>query len=255
MRPGATVVAAAAVLAFAGPALAQQTLTSPEGDSLRIDSAELRVLLDTARALRADLELDPRVLYILGFGPPAEPDAPREAYPWNAVQPQSDSTVAVTTPGNLREADRAYNNYSVMRMRTVRRDDPDDPCEAVMEREAVVLSSFVDGWILARTLYGGPAYAPLDEFAFARASGHLPALLAVRGGDAVSACAADWIEENAGAVERYEAWREEKFPGLTVSEQPAPAVDPVDGGLSEEEPAAETSEEPEPPAGDTIPGF
>lgn len=226
----------AAVFALATPAVAQQVLTSPEGDSLHIDPASLRVLLDTARALRSDLELDPRVLYVLGFGPAAEPDAPREAYPWNAVLPQSDSTVAVTTPGNLREADRAYNNYSVMRMRTVRRDDPDDACEAVMEREAVVLSSFVDGWILARTLYGGPAYAPLDEFAFAREAGHMPALLAVRGGNAVSACTAEWIDENADAVERYEAWRDRNFPGLTVTEEDEPGGEAVDEPEPEPEP-------------------
>lgn len=223
------VAAGVAMLALGGPAFAQQTLTSPAGDSLRIDPARLRVLLDTARALRADLELDPRVLYTLGFGPPAEPDAPREAYPWNAVKPSSDSTVAVTTPGNLREADRAYNNYSVMRMRVVRRDDPDDPCEAVMEREADVLSSFVDGWILARTLYGGPAYTPLDEFAFAREAGHLPALLAVRGGDAVSACAADWVAENAAEVERYEAWRALNFPALVPTDQAPEESEPTGG--------------------------
>lgn len=242
MRPAFRVLVAVAALALAAPAAsAQQALTSPAGDSLQIDSARLRVLLDTARALRADLEEDPRVLYTLGFGPPAEPDAPRAAYPWNAVQPQSDSTVAVTTPGNLREADRAYNNYSVMRMRVVRGADPDGPCDALLEREAAVLSSFVDGWILARTLYGGPAYAPLDEFVFAREAGHLPALLAVRGGTAVSACTADWIAENSAAIERYESWRAEKFPGLRATdEDPAaaeePAADVPDEGGADEQP-------------------
>lgn len=170
----ALLVGMSAVALRPAPATAQEyTLSSPSGDSLRFELAELRVMLEEARILYDDLVEDPRVLYVLGFGPPASAEAPGPAYPWNAVSPTSDSTVDVVTPGNLREADRAYNNYAVMRMREVRREDPDDPCEALVAREEAVLSSFVDGWVLARTLFGGPGYAPLDELAFARDAGHI----------------------------------------------------------------------------------
>ena len=131
------------------------------------------------------------------------------------MRPQSDSVVNVLTPGNLREADRAYHNYAVMRMRAIRGEDPDDPCDALVEREENVLSSFVDGWVLSRTLFGGPAFAPLDELAFARASGHLRALLAARRDDSVAGCAATWAEEHADAIAAYESWRAEAFPELT----------------------------------------
>lgn len=199
------------------PATAQEyVVTSPAGDSLHFELAELRVMLEEARILYDDLVEDPRVLYILGFGPPASADAPGPAYPWNAVSPTSDSTVDVVTPGNLREADRAYHNYAVMRMREVRSEDPDDPCDALVVREEAVLSSFVDGWVLARTLFGGPGFAPLDELAFARAAGHLRPLLAARDDAAVGACAAAWAEANPGAVEAYEDWRAEAFPGLAT---------------------------------------
>lgn len=213
----------ALALAAPGPVGAQDyAITSPAGDSLRFELAELRVMLDTARALYADLEEDPRVLYILGFGPSVSPERPAPAYPWNAVQPQSDSTVNLVMPGNLREADRAYHNYAVMRMREIRTGDPDDPCEALVAREERVLSSFVDGWVLARTLFGGPVFAPLDELAFARAAGHLDALLAARGDTAVGACAAQWAEAHPEAIVAYEAWRADAFPDLEAPPPDAP---------------------------------
>jgi len=202
------------LLALPVPAAAQHALVSPAGDSLAFELPELRTMLDTARALYTDLQEDPRVLYSLGFGPRVEASVPRAAYPWNAVIPQSDSTVDVIMPGNLREADRAYQNYAVMRMRIVRSTDPDDPCDALVEREETVLSSFVDGWVLARTLFGGPPFAPLDELAFARGAGHLGALLAAYRDASVGACAAAWAEAHPDAIEAYEAWRTEAFPGL-----------------------------------------
>lgn len=224
----ALLVGLAAMAPRHAPAATQEyALSSPTGDTLPFELAELRVMLEEARILYDDLVEDPRVLYTLGFGPPASADAPAPAYPWNAVRPTSDSTVNVVTPGNLREAGRAYYNYAVMRMREVRSEDPDDPCDALVAREEAVLSSFVDGWILARTLFGGPGFAPLDELAFARAAGHLRALLAARGDASVGSCAAVWADDNREAVEAYAAWRADAFPGLAT---PTDAGDAGDAG-------------------------
>lgn len=214
IRRGVAAVLGFVFFALPAPAAAQHALVSPAGDSLRFELPQLRTMLDTARALYADLQEDPRVLYSLGFGPRIEPSAPRRAYPWNAVIPQSDSVVTVVTPGNLREADRAYHNYAVMRMRVIRGTDPDDPCDELVARERTVLSSFVDGWILARTLFGGPPFAPLDELAFARDAGHLPALLAAYRDASVGACAATWAEDHPDAIAAYRQWRDEAFPDL-----------------------------------------
>lgn len=231
LRSGvAAVLLVASTFASPPPAAAQYAITSPSGDSLSFELPELRGMLETARALYADLEEDPRVLYRLGFGPAVESSAPGPAYPWNAVLPQSDSVVNILTPGNLREADRAYHNYAVMRMREIRGQDPDDPCDALVEREEEVLSSFVDGWVLSRTLFGGPAFAPLDEFAFARAAGHLPAVIAALGDASVGGCAPNWAETHPGAIAAYEAWRAEAFPGLTelsADTLPAPKAAPT----------------------------
>lgn len=239
-RRGVAAVLGLLFLALPAPAAAQHVLVSPAGDTIAFQLPELRTMLDTARALYADLQEDPRVLYSLGFGPRVEPSTPRPAYPWNAVIPQSDSVVNVVTPGNLREADRAYHNYAVMRMRVIRGTDPDDPCDALVERERVVLSSFVDGWVLARTLFGGPPFAPLDELAFARDAGHLPALLAAYRDVSVGACAATWAEEHPAEIAAYRAWRDEAFPGLAPvaadsgfaappDEPQRPPVPPADG--------------------------
>jgi len=229
------------------PAIAQEyALSSPSGDTLQFELPRLRVMMEEARILYDDLVEDPRVLYTLGFGPPASVNAPGPAYPWNAVSPTSDSTVDVVTPGNLREADRAYNSYAVMRMREVRNEDPDDSCGALVTREEAVLSSFVDGWILARALFGGPAFAPLDELAFARDAGHLRALLAVRGDASVGVCAAEWVEANSESVEAYEAWRADAFPGLPgPADAGDAAADDADAGKP---PPAEPEAEEPPPA-------
>lgn len=233
---------ALAALRPASATAQEYTLASPAGDSLRFELTGLRVMLEEARILYDDLVEDPRVLYILGFGPPASAEAPDPAYPWNAVSPTSDSTVEVVTPGNLREADRAYHNYAVMRMREVRSEDPDDPCDALVVREEAVLSSFVDGWVLARTLFGGPGFAPLDELAFARAAGHLRPLLAARGDASVGACAAEWAAANPGAVGAYEDWRAEAFPELATPAEDADHTDEANADDTDDADAGDTDD-------------
>lgn len=247
LRAGAALaVLAASSAASPAPAAAQYAIASPSGDTLSFELPRLRGMLETARALYADLEEDPRVLYRLGFGAAAERDAPGPAYPWHAVRPQSDSVVNILTPGNLREADRAYHNYAVMRMREIRGEDPDDPCDALVEREEEVLSSFVDGWILSRTLFGGPAFAPLDELAFARDAGHLRAVIGALRDDSVGGCAATWAENHPEAVAAYEAWRAEAFPELAelpADTLPAPKAEPERPAFEEPPPG----ERPAPP--------
>lgn len=240
VRPATRLAAALAILAAPAAGHAQYRIVSPGGDTLAWSADQVRAMLDTTRALRADLELDPRVAYSLGFGervPAVEPDS---AFPWNAVHPRSDSTVVVLTPGNLREADRAYENYAVIRMHVIRERDADAPCDSIVAWEADAVSAFADGWIVARTLFGGPPFAPLDEIAFARAAGHLPALVADRADTRAGACAAEWATAHAGAVEAYRTWRERAF--LPSPEGTAP--DPAAAGLdarAEDDPLEEGS--------------
>lgn len=211
------------LLSMPAAASAQYRIVSPGGDTLGFSSAEVRAMLDTTRALRADLELDPKVMYTLGFVDRVAEAEPDSAYPWNAVRPRSDSVVVLYMPGNLREADRAYENYAVARMHVIRERDPDAPCDSVVAWESDVVSAFADGWIVARTLFGGPPFAPLDEIAFARASGHLAALVADRRDSWAGACAAEWASAHPGAVEAYRTWRETQF--LDPSPPPEPEED------------------------------
>lgn len=224
------------------PAAAQYTLTAPNGDTVQFESAALRTMLDTARALWADLEADPRVFYITPAGSPVgrDPvpaDEPEAAYPWNAIRVVDDSVIEVyRLPANLREADRAYYNYAVQRMRVVRGADPDVPCDSLLALEEKVVGSFIDGWILSRTLFGGPPFAPLDELVFARRAGHLRALLARRNDAQVGACAGQWVEENPERVSAYDRWSLETFPlpgeseGETPVEEASPDSVDVRGG-------------------------
>ena len=224
-------LAACAVL-IPATASAQYTITAENGDTVRFESAELRVMLDTARALWADLEQDPHVLYYTPAGrQPVPVEAPDAAYPWNAVTVVDDTTIDTSRlPANLREADRAYYNYAVQRMRVVRWGDPDVSCDSLLAQEAKVVGSFIDGWILSRTLFGAPAFEPLDELVFARRAGLLRPLLARRNDPQVGACAGQWADENPERIAAYETWRLEKFP--------------LPGEGQEEEPDAEPAEEP-----------
>lgn len=211
-----------------GVAAGQYRLVSPSGDTLSLQVDSLRRMLDSARALYADLEQDPRVGYFLDFGEPAETDQPQAALPWNAVEVQSDSSATVLTPGNLREADRAYHNYAVLRMRAVRGGDPDVSCDSLLAVEERVVSSFVEGWILARTLFGGPAFAPLDALAFARSEGLLRPLIAAERDRHVGACASEWAESHPAAIERYAEWRAAFFGPTGEGREPAAGPDSLD---------------------------
>ena len=218
------------------PAASQYTITAPSGDTVQYEAAALRTMLDTARALYADLQEDPRVLYYT----PVQREAvletdPEASYPWNVVTVISDSVADLQRlPANLREADRAFYNYAVKRMRVVRTADPDVSCDSLLALEEAVVGSFADGWVLSRTLFGGPAFAPLDELVFARKAGLLRTLLAVRNDRQVGACAGQWVEEHPGEVAAYDAWRRENFP--------------VPG-----EPGAEAEPGPEPPGESALP--
>lgn len=196
----------------ASPAVGAQDydLRAPAGGELSFSRDTLLAMHEATRLLREDLERDPEVLYFTGFTPPVPEDSAARAMPWNAVQVLTDSTAAVRTPGNLREAERAYSAYAVVRMRNVR-SDPDVSCDSLMAREVEAVSAFVDGWIVARTLFGGPPYAPLTELAFARDAGVLPGLVAAHGNEQLGGCLGVWREEHERSVHKYRRWREERF--------------------------------------------
>lgn len=211
-RAVALVIAVFAGVVLDAPAAAQYSLTAPAGTTVEFDRERLLDMRERSQALWADLQEDPRILYYTAYGRELGERDAESAYPWNAIEVVADSLAAVITPGNLREADRAYYNYVVLRMHAVR-EDPDVPCEVLFERELEAVDGFVDGWVIARTLFGGPAYEPLDEFAFAREAGVLPGLIAARGDRQLGGCLAVWRSANPEAVARYETWREERFAG------------------------------------------
>lgn len=208
---GSVLLAASAAL-LPGPLTGQYTIEAPSGRSLSYDSVAIRDMLERSRRLEKILQQDPEVIYYVGAGDPVSEDSAAPAYPWRAVTVRSDSAARVATPGNYREARRAYYNYAVKRMERVRSGEPPPGCSAAVEEEVGRVSAFVDGWIVARTLYGGPAFAPLDLFAFAREAGHLPALVVELEDTALSdRCLGRWREDHADAIEAYRGWRQEEF--------------------------------------------
>jgi hypothetical protein len=129
-------------------------------------------------------------------------------------------------------------------MRVVRDADPDVPCDSIVALEERVVDSFIDGWIVSRTLYGGPSFAPLDELVFARQAGLLRPLLASRRDPQLGACAGQWAEANPDRMRSYEAWRKEKFPAPGEIEEPEA---PPDSAATAPAPADSAT----PPTGDS----
>lgn len=209
------------------PVVGQYVIEAPSGEALSLDTASVRDMLERSRRLARILEEDPAVVYYVGTGSPVSADEPEAAHPWRAVNVRSDSAVRVATPGNYREASRAYYNYAVVRMEWIRSGRPAASCSTVVEREVERVSAFVDGWIVTRALYGGPAFAPLDLLAFAREAGHLPALVVDLGDTTVSdRCLARWRARHPDALDAYRRWRRESFEAA----DPTAGVEGTDGG-------------------------
>ncbi len=194
------------------PSYAQYVLEAPSGLKLEFSATRVRAMLDTTRSLERNLQEDPQVLYFTLVGPAVErPDSLDAAYPWNAVEVRNDSVATILTPGNLREADRAYYSYAVIRMQLVRGLDPDVPCDELMGRELQAMSAFADGWLASRLLFGGLPFPALDEIAFAKEQGQLAGMLAHRADRQLGACAAEWAAEHPEAVQAYLSWRDTRF--------------------------------------------
>ncbi len=208
----ATTLVAALLLGIPQVGHAQYSLSAPSGDELSFERDSLLSMRDRSRALRQNLEEDPLVLYSRLFGQAVEAGAAERALPWNAIDVVTDSLASIMTPGNLREAERAYVNYAVLRMRAVR-GDPDVSCDELMDRELEAVRGFADGWIVARTLFGGPEFEPLDELAFAAAAGVLPGFVADNADPHLGGCLAVWSAANEEAIEAYRVWQTERFRG------------------------------------------
>lgn len=210
----------ALILLAAAPAVGQEyRMEAPSGETMTFSRDSVQAMLARTRALYDTLEADPRIVYYVGYGQLVPEGSPGASYPWAAVTVRSDSAVQVVTPGNLREADRAYFNYAVVRMRerSAGANEPDtgdsSRCDEVVAREARILAAFADGWVVARTLFGSPAYPPLGEIAFARAAGHLEAYAADHSIPQLQGCGNSWREEHPERMQRYRRWRGNAYLG------------------------------------------
>jgi hypothetical protein len=223
------VAAAAPAAAGAQDEPDRYTLRVPGGPSLSLTADSVEDMLRRTRRLGTILEEDPDVLYYVGTGGDVDVSEPSPAYPWNAVRPESDSTARVRVPANYREARRAYYAYAVRIMEAIRGSPPSTRCGASVRREVDAVSAFVDGWIVTRTLFGGPAFPPLDALVFARDAGHLQAALVELGGSRLGGCARRWARQNPEAVEAYRAWREDFRDGSGADARAGSGADPGAG--------------------------
>ncbi|WP_419164770.1 hypothetical protein [Candidatus Palauibacter sp.] len=203
-------VGLSAGIAAATPAEAQYRLTAPSGAVVEFEADRLLRFRDRSDSLMTDLVEDPLVLYYRSFGRDLDESEARDAWPWNAAEVVTDSLAALVMPGNLREAGRAYESYVVLRMHAVRQ-DPDVPCETLLGREIDALDGFIDGWIVTRLLFGGPAYEPLDELVFAREAEVLGGLILDRSNRQLGGCLAVVRQRREDEIAAYRSWRAENY--------------------------------------------
>ena len=203
-------VGLSAGIVAATPAEAQYRLTAPSGAVVEFEADRLLRFRDRSDSLMTDLVEDPLVLYYRSFGRDLDESEARDAWPWNAAEVVTDSLAALVMPGNLREAGRAYESYVVLRMHAVRQ-DPDVPCETLLGREIDALDGFIDGWIVARLLFGGPAYEPLDELVFAREADVLGGLILDRSNRQLGGCLAVVRQRGEDEIAAYRSWRAENY--------------------------------------------
>lgn len=210
LRPALAAALLAGVLPASVPA--QQALRAPSGAELNVPRDTLLLMLEETRAYHDTLVRDPHVLYYTGYARAVTDTSFQAALPWNAVEVRSDSVARVATPGNLREADRAYHGYAVVRMSALRRGgDRALSCAEKMEREVEVLGAFARGWTVSRIYYGAPPFPPLDEVSFLHRKGMLAPYLAVHAPRWLGDCARRWVEEHGDSVRSYREWRREVF--------------------------------------------
>lgn len=237
------------------PAAAQSSgdsvrvLRAFEGRSATFETATLRDMLERTRRLGRILEQDPDVLYYIGTGSTASDSVPASAYPWNVVRVRNDSVAEVAVPRNYREARRGYYNYAVRKMRRVRESPPAAGCDMAVEREADLVSAFLDGWIVTRTLYGGPGLAAVDAMVFARREGHLPAMVVALRDAEIRGCVDRWTGTHPDAMEAYRRWRASFWGARGTPKPPAPDSTPPDSirvGPGDDEPVVPDST-PTPP--------
>lgn len=210
MRRASLVLLVAGVAA--APLAAQYQLTAPSGEVIEFTPEELLSFRDRTDSLMTDLQEDPVVIYAPVFGRSLDETQGRDAWPWNAVDVVTDSLASVVMPGNLREAGRAYQSYVVLRMHAARQ-DPDVACSAWVDREMFALDGFVDGWVASRTLFGGPAYEPLDELAHARSAGVLKGLMLDRSNRQLGGCLENARRDGQADIDAYHAWRTDHYQG------------------------------------------
>ena len=94
----------------------------------------------------------------------------------------------------------------------------------------------MDGWIVARMLFGGARFEPLDRLAFIREAGHMPAFIALSEDPSLGVCAGEWAEENPDAIDAYHAWYNATYRGEALAAESEAAAAEEDGSPDEAEP-------------------
>ena len=144
-----------------------------------------------------------------------------EVYPWERMRISHDTVQVYFDP---RASDSSlpveiYGHLHLMaRMGRLDEFVPGSGTLTGFDLEKAVLAKTADAWLLGRTVYDVPPYAPLDELIYAREAGYLDAFIFTARPNEFAEARAKWAKANPGRSDEYRTWFLKTFnrepPGL-----------------------------------------
>lgn len=223
-NPGSTVsrlVMAAALTVVSACASGSVELPDPRrlvvhsGARLSPSEERLEAIDSWVREQVDSISLDPSFLIVT---------QPQEgpAYPWDGFTMSEDADTATIRVQGGTDARGPYLIYAHLHLMAAQdrldRWYPEAEGLEGYELERAIMARTADTWLYQRSAFDARPYGLLDELIYAQENGYLDAfILTARSDDFVEA-RREWLENNPGVMDEYEAWFRETFarppPGL-----------------------------------------
>lgn len=193
------------------------------GERLRADTARIDSIFAWLTIQTRKIQEDPTFLI-------AETPTARETLPWKTLTLIGD-TAKIQYDRAHPDITTAYDVYAHLHlMKKMGRLDewlPEQADAEGYELERAIVDRMADAWLLGRTSFDAPPYAPLDELIYAREAGYLDAYLLVGRAEEFPEDKAAWEQANPGKLDEYRVWFTKVFRRVPPGMQQATAtVDP-----------------------------
>jgi len=213
-RSLAAVVAALLAVGCAGAGIATPSprpLINSQGTRLAVEHDRMREVDAWVTEAAATIEQDPSFIVL-------SRSVPEPAYPWETFSFAPDDTVKIAYEAPVPDIGTSYQIYAFLhQMRRMGRLAEWFAETAEVEDgwplERFIVEKVADSWLLGRTTYDTPPYAPLDDLIYAQEAGMLDALVLYSQGEEYPEAVERFLEENPDGFEAFESWYREAIGG------------------------------------------